>query len=337
MSSGTDLPSGRPRRVLLLTAGLQPDDATLRAFDLARHLHAHGRAFARVVSAQDGPLRTDFEAAGFPVQVLDAPGDPAAVAREVWGRNQDAGMVFGDAAVWAEAVAQRHGWPLHHDAAGPDVWYDPYASPARRAELRATLALPAGARLALAFATETRDEDNLTAWLHAIRDAVSEGRLVSWHFGLIGAAGEMRLVSPGEGSAVAVPVPANVPRSAWVAAADAVLDAHRHGAGFRPLLDAAALAVPIVAEPSSALAGLLPAAFFATADLGSPTDVADALIDLALNPDAAARRVAAAHVFAMSRRNPARLMPGVWANLQRPIRSGDTPAAESMYSVLQAS
>jgi hypothetical protein len=274
-------------------------------------------------------MRVDFEAAGFPVQVLDAVNDPAAVAREVWGRQQDAGMVFGDAAVWAEALAQRHGWPLIPDAAGPDVWFDPYASPARRSELRSALALPAEARLALAFATEARDEDNLVAWLQAIRSALNEGRLVSWHLGLIGAAGEMRLVSPGEGPAVAVPVPANVPRSAWVAAADAVLDAHRHGTGFRPLLDAAALAVPMVAEPVSALAGLLPAAFFATADLGSPTDVADALIDLALNPGASARRVAAAHVFAMSRRNPARLLADACANLERLLRSGDTLVAAS--------
>ncbi len=321
----------------MLTSGLQPDDETLRAFDLARHLHAHGRAFARVVSAQDGPLRTDFEAAGFPVQVLDAPGDPAAVAREVWGRNQDAGMVFGEAAVWAEAVAQRHGWPLLHDAAGPDVWFDPYASPARRAELRSALALPGDARLALAFATEARDEDNVVAWLQAIQGALREGGLVAWHLGLVGAAGEIRVVAPEEGSAALLRAPADVPRSAWVAAADAVLDTHRHGTGFRPLLDAAALAVPMVAEPTAALNTLLPEPFFATADLCSPTDVADALIDLALNPNAAARRVAAAHVFAMSRRNPARLLPGVWANLQRPIRSGDTPAAESMYSVLQAS
>jgi hypothetical protein len=304
-----DLPSGRPRRLLLFTAGLQPDDLTLRAFDLARHLHAHGRWFARVVSSAEGPLRADFEALNVSVQVLDAPDDPAAVARQVWGHHQHAALAFGDAHRLAAPLAQRHQWPVLHETQEARAWFDPYASPERRADLRAAAGMTANDRLALAFATEARDEPRERALLRAIHDALREAALAGWHLGLVGADGGLMLQTPEGRESVRAFAPGSIARSAWVGAADAVLDLHKHGTGFRPLFDAAALAVPMVADPTPALASLLPASLFTAAEPGSPTDVADALIDLALNPGAAARRVASAHVFVMSHSNPARLIP----------------------------
>lgn len=304
-----DLPSGRPRRLLLCTDGLKPDDITLRAFDLARHLHAHGRWFARVISTADGPLSAVFDAASVPVQALDSPEDPAAVSRQVWGNHQDAAIAFGDAHAWAAPLSRRHGWPLLCETQDSRAWFDPYASPARRAELRDGIGLPADGRLALAFATEDRDEAGLRALLQAVQDALREASLKNWHLGLIGADGKLAVRAPDGTEKIHPFYSAGIARSAWVATADAVLDLHKHGTGYRPLFDAAALAVPMVAEPAPALSTLLPAPLFTSAEMGSPTGVACALIDLVLNPEASARRVASAHVFAMSRRNPARLLP----------------------------
>ena len=304
-----DLPSGRPRRMLIFTAGLQPDDLTLRAFDLARHLHAHGRWFARVVSGADGPLRTHLERAAIPVQVVDQPADAAGLVRQVWGTAQDAAVAFGAAQAWVAPLAGRHGWPLWVETQDARAWFDPYASPDRRAEVRSALGLSADDRLALAFATESTDEKALLGLLQAIRAALSEARLTRWHLGLIGANGHLHLLTPDAEAPPSETTDLAGSRSTWVAAADAVLDLHKHATGFRPLFDAAALAVPIVADPTPSLATLLPAPFVAPAELGSPSDAADALIDLVLNPEAASRRVAAAHVFVMAHRNPARLLP----------------------------
>src|SRR5206468_2184842 len=65
------LPSGRPRRLLIATKTLQPDDATLRALDVVRHLIASHQWAVRLVVSEDGPLRDAFEMAGCPVQMID--------------------------------------------------------------------------------------------------------------------------------------------------------------------------------------------------------------------------------------------------------------------------
>ncbi len=304
-----DLPSGRPRRLLVFTEGLQPDDLTLRAFDLVRHLHAYGHWYARVISASEGPMRAEFEVASVVVQVVDNPHDAALVARQVWWAQQDAVLAFGAARIWTESLAKQHGLPFITEVASDRHGFDLYAAADRRAELRQRLALGDGERLALAFATEGKDEASLNGLLRAVHNALTEARLADWHLGLVGAEGTVTLHAPSGATTTFSPTTDRVARSAWVSAADAVLDLHRHGTGFRPLLDAAALAVPIVADPTPELASLLPAPLVAPAELASPTDAADALIDLVLNPAASARRVASAHVYAMTHRNPARQLP----------------------------
>ncbi|MCC6414345.1 MAG: hypothetical protein IT582_00325, partial [Opitutaceae bacterium] len=59
-----DFPSGRPHRLLMFVRTLYPDDATLRALDLAAHLRATSRWAVRMVSTEDGPLRDAFFTVG---------------------------------------------------------------------------------------------------------------------------------------------------------------------------------------------------------------------------------------------------------------------------------
>jgi O-antigen biosynthesis protein len=54
------LPSGRPRRLLLVLRTLREVDATGRALDVVRHLHAGGRWVARAVATEEGPARARF-------------------------------------------------------------------------------------------------------------------------------------------------------------------------------------------------------------------------------------------------------------------------------------
>lgn len=302
------LPSGRPRRLLLFLPGLQPDDLLLRAFDLARHVHAHGKWFARVISPQDGPARSIFEAAAVPVQVIDAVEDSLAVARQVWGAHQDAAIAFGNADTWAGKLAERHGWPLLCEEPMNRAWFDPFASPRRREELRTALDLTASNRLALAFATEGSAESDMLGLLEAGQTALGKARSAEWQLALVRSDGRLTRVSY-TGPEKLSPPPASVARSDWVAAADAILNLDYNALGYRPLLDAAALAVPIVADPTPSLCTFLPAPLYTAVEPASPTEIADALIDLAINPEAKARRVASAHVYAMTYRNPARLLP----------------------------
>ncbi len=145
------LPSGRPRRLLLLVRSLLPADATLRALDLARHLVSSHRWAARLVSAEDGPLRRDFEQAGAESLVVNpgplfAAGDAAAMERaladlqrQIWWGHLDAVAVFDPACGWAITLARRQKIPVLFDCcAGEPMEPDPTAIPAVQALLRAS-------------------------------------------------------------------------------------------------------------------------------------------------------------------------------------------------------
>ena len=120
-------PSGRPRRLLIVTRSLQSDDATLRALDLARHLIGSGRWAARLVSAEDGPLRADFWHAGIeslivdPQKIFNAT-DSAALStartqleREILWSHLDAVAVFDPLCFWAIAAARDRHIPVLFD------------------------------------------------------------------------------------------------------------------------------------------------------------------------------------------------------------------------------
>jgi len=117
------LPSGRPRRLLFAVHGLWPNDATLRALDLARHLVGSHRWAVRVVSTEDGPLRGDFLRADAESLIVDpaplfAAGDAAAgtqalakLERQVRWDHLDAVVAFNSECGWVLELARRRGIP----------------------------------------------------------------------------------------------------------------------------------------------------------------------------------------------------------------------------------
>ncbi|HKB57526.1 MAG TPA: glycosyltransferase [Lacunisphaera sp.] len=144
-----ELPSGRPHRLLLVTRSLLPNDATLRALDLARHLTSTHRWAARLVSAEDGPLRRQFEACGVESLVVDpgplfAARDPAAMdhalhdlERQIWWKHLDAVAVFDPVCGWAITLARRQGIPVLFDCVTAEpLEPDPTAIPAVQSLLR---------------------------------------------------------------------------------------------------------------------------------------------------------------------------------------------------------
>lgn len=143
------LPSGRPRRLLLVVRSLLPSDETLRALDLARHLTASARWAARVVSTEDGPLRQNFEQANVESLVVDpaplftAADEPAMqralehVRRQIWWGHLDAVAVFDPVCGWAITLARRQGIPVLFDCGADEPMQpDPTAIPAVQALLR---------------------------------------------------------------------------------------------------------------------------------------------------------------------------------------------------------
>lgn len=121
------LPSGRPRRLLVVLRSLFPSDAALRALDVVRHLVASHRWAARIVTTEDGPLRRDFEAAGAESLVLDPEALLAASSTDAMQRalhalerrirfdHLDAVIVNDAVCGWAMALARRRNIPVVFD------------------------------------------------------------------------------------------------------------------------------------------------------------------------------------------------------------------------------
>lgn len=122
-----ELPSGRPRRLLICLRDLEPTDANLRALDAARQVISSGRWAVRLITATDGLLRPAFEQSGIAVQEVDP--QPvfsatdetgcqqalAQVGRPIWWRNLDAVAVFDPLCFWAITLARAQGLPVLFD------------------------------------------------------------------------------------------------------------------------------------------------------------------------------------------------------------------------------
>lgn len=122
-----NLPSNRPRRLLFVVRSLLPDEATLRALDLARNLISSHRWAARLIAAEDGPLRNDFSQAGVETLVLD-PGPLLAaqnadamqralnhLGRQVLWNHLDAVVIFDPVCGWISSMAKRQKIPVLFD------------------------------------------------------------------------------------------------------------------------------------------------------------------------------------------------------------------------------
>ncbi len=144
------LPSGRPRRLLIVLRTLWPDDATLRALDLARHLVASHAWAARVVSTEDGPLRRDFEQTDVESLIVNpepllAAKDEAAMRqaldglkRQIWWGHLDAIALFDPICAWVVPPTRQLGIPVLFDCGADEPMDpDPTAIPAVQSLLRA--------------------------------------------------------------------------------------------------------------------------------------------------------------------------------------------------------
>lgn len=144
------LPSGRPRRLLIVLRTLWPDDATLRALDLARHLVGSHAWAARVVSTEDGPLRHAFEQTDVeslivnPEPLLSARDEATMrtaldrLKRQIWWGPLDAVALFDPICSWVVPPARQLGIPVLFDCGADEPMNpDPTAIPAVQSLLRA--------------------------------------------------------------------------------------------------------------------------------------------------------------------------------------------------------
>lgn len=122
-----ELPSGRPRRLLIVLRSLWPNDATLRARDIACALALSCRWAVRVVSTEDGPIRQDLEKCGIESLIVDpkpflTARDETAMnraldqlRRQIWWTHLNAVAVFDPVCGWAITLARRQKLPVLFD------------------------------------------------------------------------------------------------------------------------------------------------------------------------------------------------------------------------------
>lgn len=279
-----NLPSGRPRRLLIVVRTMRPDDATLRALDVARSLRASGRWVARVIAAEDGALHSRFEGAGCAVQLVDLRGFTAAtdatraaelarLEREIWWRHLEAVALFDLTSEWIAPLAARHNLPLFRDPAGDLAWFAPDELPQH--DPSAPLLAPIrglarhGAPVLLGAMAE------LTAAPAVIVGDVRDEEEEQLFGAALAAAPALRATPP-------LPACAALVCPAW------------RDHPVRTLLTAAASGVPIITTPTPQLAAIFAhgeVVFFAP---DNPLALAHAILALRANPEAALRRAEAA-------------------------------------------
>lgn len=298
----------RPQKCLhVFVTNLDSSDATLRALDVAQHLITHGRRAVHLVSAADGPLKTAFAAAGATVSIR--PGGPAAGGVGTASvAPAHALAVFGHPSAQAQLYARELGVPTLVDEklignGSSPLWFDPKASLSMRPEIRGKLDLSDQDRVAFVY-TAPAETASLPALVMKTLSWLGRPEIPVWRLMLIepdGGIREMRTSSVGRRF--------DAGAQSWESAADAVIRLRTDEDGVRPLLNASALALPVVTTPSPALGAVLPTSFVRLISPDTPQELAHALIDLAANPGATARRVASAHWHVMTHHHPATGIP----------------------------
>ena len=356
------LPSGRPRRLLLIVRSLLPNDATLRALDLARYLVSSHRWAARVVSAEDGPLRRDFEQAGAESLVVNpgplfAAPDAAAMnsalqglRRQIWWGHLDAVVVFDPVCGWAITLAEQQKIPVLFDCSADEPMEpDPTAIPAVQTLLReswraatavcfgsATAAraqqaqlgsgpaeiiahwhtpdLPPAAPGAGACLTPLRTVD----WLVRHHPATA----ARWQFrqGPAGRVDQDRLARQDD----FFNCPALEHANDWSVAGLALCLGPLFGRGpLRPVIDAAAAGIPVVAPRLSITEEIFWNTRVPLVDEANPLALAHALLAWEALPVPAQREATALAPLFRARHDPARLLPE-WERLLATVAAYST-------------
>ncbi len=337
------LPSGRPRRLLLVVRSLQPDDATLRALDVIRHLIATTHWAVRIVASEDGPLHAVFEAAGCPVQMVDPSGFFAAatrpdeanialdrIGREIWWKHLDGVALFDPRSTWANQLAAKNGLPVFDDPSESLAWAATTAL--FRADSAAEFIAPIRGLAAdgagvLLHAVSRLSERSLTRPIH-----VADGRGTTEEV-LFQASQELNpesshLWSLSDPAAVGGRTTAGSPwlqemdgqtttGTRWVQAmigekplpAGALICPAFNGHPHRALLSGMAAGVPVVSTPSPWLSATFGANEETFVPFGNPLALANALTDLLGNPVASERRAAAAARIVHDQFSAARQLP----------------------------
>ncbi len=309
------LPSGRPRRLLLVVRTMQPDDATLRALDVTRQLTPSGRWATRLVAAEDGPLKETFEASGCAVQIVNplayfAATQPAAtetalnaLAREIWWRHLDGVVIFDPGSIWADRLARQKNLPVFHDPADSIAWFSPSAvftfDPEGRvnAPIRGLAAQGAGVLLHAAAHLARYASFSRPLLVTDVRYTPEENLFqATW--------------SRNDPAAISTQTTAN---SSWFRsndglhslAASAVVCPAFTGHPHRTLLSALAAGVPLITTPSRLLAATFGVNEVTFVAAGNPLALAHAIIDTLANPADRERRTAAAARLVATHHSPA--------------------------------
>lgn len=304
-----DLPSGRPRRLLVVLGTLRGDDASGRALDVVTSLVASGRWVTRALAAEDGPLGARFESANCAVQQVDlraltaasgaaAEAELARLDRTIWWGHLDAVAVFDATSAWIAPLARRRGVPIFNDPAQALAWHPP--------EERLVLD-PSGPLLAPIRVVARHGGWTLLGALGELggdtRVAVTDLREAEeeklWHASLTDFP-HLRAAPPSTHcSAVVCPAWGDHP--------------------VRMLLKAAASGVPVISTPVPALAATFAHGELVLVPPGNPLALAHALHELRANPAAARRRSEAAQRIAQQHHHPASLLPRWRAALEAAV------------------
>ena len=321
------LPSGRPRRLLMVVRSMQPDDATWRALDAMRHLIGSAQWAVRLIASEDGPLRAEFEASGGAVQLVDPREYFAAISpgaaetarqklgREIWWRYLDAVAVFDPASTWASPLARERGIPVFTDPAETVVWSAPQAL-FQRDEQGSVLALIRGLAIHGAGVL-LHAADQLTRH-HA---AALAGRMIMIDDRRDTTEERLFQRDADQGELAATFHQLTTERASVGRAVAAVIcpvfAEHPH----RALLSALAAGVPLITTPSAILQETFGPNEVSYIPAGNPLALAHALVDVFANPEATTRRLAAAARLVSVTHAPARQLPRWQALLESLVAS----------------
>lgn len=358
MVSLPELPSGRPRRLLLCLRDLEPTDANLRALDATRHVISSGRWAVRLITATDGLLRPAFEQGGIAVQEVDPQPVFSAtdetgcrqaltqVGHPIWWRNLDAVAVFDPLCFWAITLARAQGLPVLFDctvdqplqlpegvsSAGQNLarqaWrsatricYGSFSAASAQSE---TLADRPGAVIPHWHTPQGAKGQNRP---DGSRLALAPLRTVDWlarRHPAIAARWRFAENITGRPSA---DFRANRPACLAPGPIDLdrvalLLSPQDGGEPMRLLLDAAVRGIPMVAT-----AGRRSEEFFRPTEAAfaapfNPLALAHALLDFEANPAGYERRAAAAQQRVLAENNPAQLLPRWQALLETAAAAG---------------
>lgn len=349
----TELPSGRPRRLLLVVRSLRPNDATLRALDLARHLTASARWAARLISTEDGPLRQAFELAGVESLVVNpeplfSAGDNAEMERaltelqrQIWWSHLDTVAVFDPVCGWAITLARRQGIPTVFDCvADKPMEPDPTAIPAVQSLLRESWRSATGLCFGSATAARMhhghlgdRPAEIVRQWhtpdlpmsVPASRVALAPLRTVEWlvrNHPRVAARWTFRQGPAGQIDDEhlaqlddAFNCPALHRSADWSVDGISLCLGPLFGRGpYRPLIDATVTGIPVVAPRLAITEEIFRDTRVMLVDDANPSAPTHALLAWEALPDSFQREAAALAPIFRARHDPARLLPQ-WENL----------------------